>query len=147
MLKFCNSWGYSLILLCRMLKHRYSKILVSSFLVLMALWVATPKVYIHDLLHHSHSEISTGDETKVKSQSVDDCDFEKYNKPAYFSIFKFIFSFIPLKSEGKDEVSHKDSPLHLFRLPYPHLSKQPSCIRVIRASFLYYPFNYARTRE
>lgn len=125
MLKFCNSGGYSLILLCRMLKHRYSKILVSSFLVLMALWVATPKVYIHDLLHHSHSEISTGNETKVKSQSVDDCDFEKYNKPAYFSIFKFIFSFIPLKSEGKDEVSHKDSPLSSISFAISYLRGPP----------------------
>lgn len=94
-----------------MIKNRSIKFATSVFLILMALWVATPKVYIHALLHHNHSELNTGTETKVKSQSIDDCDFEKYNKPAYFSIFKFIFSFIPLKSEDKDEVSQADAPL------------------------------------
>ena len=90
-----------------MLKNKYIKILVSSFLVLMALWVATPKVYIHDLLHHDHSGINIDAETKVKSSSTDDCDFEKYDKPVYFSIFKFIGSFLPLKSQAAHKTSEK----------------------------------------
>ena len=67
----------------------------------MALWVATPKVYIHDLLHHDHSIISFDSETKVQSsQSADDCDFDEYNKPVYFNIFKFVNNFIPLKPQN-----------------------------------------------
>lgn len=78
-----------------MLRNKYIKISVSALLILIALWVATPKVYIHDLLNHDHSGISAGTETNVKSTSTDDCDFEKYNKPVYFNLFKFINSFIP----------------------------------------------------
>src|ERR1700743_3065977 len=80
---------------------------MSCFLVLMALWVATPKVYIHEMLGHDHSDVSISTETKVKSQSADDCDFEKYNKPVYFSLFKFISSFLPLKSQNTNKSSAK----------------------------------------
>jgi hypothetical protein len=90
-----------------MFKNKYIKIAVSSFLVLMALWVATPKVYIHELLHHDHSGISIDTETKVKSESTDDCDFEKYDKPAYFSIFKFISGFLPIKPQHTNRSSEK----------------------------------------
>jgi hypothetical protein len=88
-----------------MLKNKYTRVAVSCFLILMALWVATPRVYIHNLLHHNHTEATGGTETKVKSASTDDCDFDKYDKPVYFSIFKFIFSFIPVRSQGDGKVS------------------------------------------
>jgi hypothetical protein len=100
-----------------MLKSKFIKIAVSSFLVLMALWVATPKVYIHQLLHHDHTDVSISTETKVKSQSSDDdCDFEKYNKPAYFNLFKFICSFIPSKSKSSTKIVEK--ALHLSGISY-----------------------------
>jgi hypothetical protein len=83
-----------------MFKNRFIKFAVSFFLILLALWIATPKVYIHNLLDHHHTEITTGSETTVKTQSADECEFDKYNKPVYFSIFRFICSFIPLKSPG-----------------------------------------------
>ncbi len=82
----------------------------------MALWVATPKVYIHDLLHHDHSENTISAETKIKSQSTDDCDFEKYNKPTYFSVFKFIFSFLPIKSKDSDKTTAKS--FHVNSISY-----------------------------
>ena len=91
-----------------MFKNKYIKLSVSCFLVLMALWVATPKVYIHELLHHNHTDVSISSETKVKSQSADDdCDFDKYNKPSYFSIFKFINSFIPSKAKNSSKIVEK----------------------------------------
>jgi hypothetical protein len=99
-----------------MVKNKYIKVTVSSFLVLMALWVATPKVYIHELLHHDHSGVLTGSETKVKSQSSEDCDFEKYNKPAYFNLFKFICSFIPSKAKSSGKIAEK--ALHLSNISY-----------------------------
>ena len=100
-----------------MFKNKYIKISVSAFLVLMALWVATPKVYIHALLHHDHSVISIDKETKVKSHSsADDCDIEKYNKPAYFNVFKFIYSFIPSKTKSTGKIAEK--ALNLSNISY-----------------------------
>lgn len=91
-----------------MVKNKFIKSLVSVLLVVLALWVATPKVYIHDLLHHNHSNVLIGNEAKVKSQSTDDCDFEKYDKPVYFNIFKFISNFIPLKPSNSKETRLSD---------------------------------------
>jgi hypothetical protein len=95
-----------------MRQHKFIKVVVSSFLVLMALWVATPKVYIHDLLNHNHAEINLSKETQVNTAAADeDCDFEEYNKPAYFNVFKFIFSFIPNKSKDSEKISENSSAL------------------------------------
>ena len=100
-----------------MFRNKYIKIGISSFLVLMALWVATPKVYIHALLHHDHSAVSIDPETKVKSQSADDdCDLEKYNKPSYFNLFKFIYSFIPSKTKNTSKIAEK--ALNLSTISY-----------------------------
>jgi hypothetical protein len=86
-------------LYCMLHRSRLIKVLCSSILVVLALWIATPKIYIHSLLNHDHSAITTGGETQIKQQSPDDCDFEKYNKPAYFNIFRFISSFLPVKPQ------------------------------------------------
>lgn len=84
-----------------MLRNKFIKISVSSFLLLMAVWIATPKVYIHELLHHDHTTLQIGPETSVQSHSAaDDCEFNEYNKPVYFNLFKFISSFIPLKPQN-----------------------------------------------
>jgi len=116
-LKFWRSDLYSFILLSKMLRNKYIKIAVSSFLVLMALWVATPKVYIHALLQHDHAAITIDTETKVKSHSSDDdCDIEKYNKPSYFNLFKFIYSFIPSKAKSTSKIAEK--ALNLSNLSY-----------------------------
>ena len=90
-----------------MLKNRYIKLFASVFLVMTALWVATPKVYIHALLKHDHSLIKIGTETNVAPQSNDDCDFEKYDKPAYFNIFKFISGFIPNRQHQSEKLLGK----------------------------------------
>ena len=79
------------------MKNRYSRFFAAAFFILMALWVATPKGYIHDLLQHDHAAVQVGDESKVSTQTTVDCDFDNYNKPSYFSLFKFICSFIPVK--------------------------------------------------
>lgn len=95
-----------------MKKKKFIKLVVSSFLVLMALWVATPKIYIHALLNHDHSAITIDAETKVKTHSSsDDCDLEKYNKPSYFNLFKFIYSFIPSKSKPSGRIAGESPAL------------------------------------
>ncbi len=89
-----------------MLKHKYIKVSISVFLVVLALWIAVPKVFVHDLFHHTHSSISIDDETKVQSsQSTDDCDFEKYDKPVYFNIFKFVSKIAPIKPKQETRIS------------------------------------------
>jgi len=91
-----------------MIRNKYSRVTVSFFLVLLALWIATPKVYVHALFNHHHTDVSIGTETKMKAQSADDdCDLEKYNKPVYFGLFKFISSFLPLKPQGGNKSSVK----------------------------------------
>jgi hypothetical protein len=88
-----------------MLGNKYIKTTLSFVLLLMALWVATPKVYIHALLNHDHSAVPQGPGTRVNAPSADDCNFEKYNKPVYFSLFKFICSFIPQRHHEANKIS------------------------------------------
>src|ERR1700741_5520066 len=85
-----------------MFKNKYIKILTSCFLVLLALWVATPKVYVHNLLNHNHdSTIKVDGDTNIQQKNADDdCDFEKYNTPSYFNVFKFLNNFIPSKPQS-----------------------------------------------
>lgn len=74
------------------------KAILSSFLIICVLWAATPKVYIHNLLNHKHDVgVKTGETSVKESEATEDCDFEKYNTPVYFSIFKFISNLIPVK--------------------------------------------------
>lgn len=83
-----------------MSKNKFLRITVSSVLILLAAWVATPKVYIHDLLHHNHNAIEISNETQLQSPATDDCDFNEYNKPVYFNIFKFIGNLKPIKPQN-----------------------------------------------
>jgi hypothetical protein len=79
------------------LKSKLTKITVFSILFLSTLWLVTPKVYIHKLLNHNHEIVKTNGETSVQTETTQDCDFDKYDSPVYFTIFKFINNFIPLK--------------------------------------------------
>jgi hypothetical protein len=78
-------------------KSKIARISVTAILFLCTLWIVTPKVYIHKLLSHNHSVIKTNGETSVQAESNPDCDFDKYDSPVYFTIFKFINNFIPIK--------------------------------------------------
>jgi len=108
-----------------MFKNKYIKILASCFLVMMALWVATPKFYIHDLLNHNHeSSINIKGETNLEQKTTDDCDFEKYNTPSYFNVFKFLTSFLPSKPQSllqtpktSLKLASKGNAIYLLRAP------------------------------
>lgn len=83
-----------------MQRAKFIKTVISSFLVICVLWVATPKVYVHQLLNHKHEVVKPTGETSVQEKAnAEDCDFDKYDTPVYFSIFKLINNFIPLKSK------------------------------------------------
>ena len=99
-----------------MLRLRKIRLVVSCLLVVLAAWIATPKVYLHALLGHQHESYPQGSEPRVKSQPTEDCEFDKYNKPAYFSIFKFISSFLPLKSHNTGKL--QEALLRLSRISF-----------------------------
>lgn len=80
-----------------MIKSKVARTSVFAILFLCALWVATPQVYIHKLFNHTHELVKTNGETSVQTEANSDCDFDKYDSPVYFTIFKFINHFIPLK--------------------------------------------------
>lgn len=83
-----------------MLRKKSLRITLSSLLLLLAAWVATPKVYIHELLHHDHHALDISKETQLQSPASDDCDFHKYDKPVYFNIFKFIGNLVPSRQQN-----------------------------------------------
>jgi hypothetical protein len=75
------------------------KIIISSFLIVCVIWIAVPKVYVHTLLGHVHATVpQVNDGTTIQTNEVkDDCEFDKFNSPVYFTIFKFINNLIPSK--------------------------------------------------
>ena len=73
-----------------MIKNKVTRISAFAILFLCTLWVATPQVYIHKLFNHNHELIKTNGETSVQAEANPDCDFDEYNSPVYFTIFKFI---------------------------------------------------------
>jgi hypothetical protein len=79
------------------LKSKIARLSVTAILFLCTLWIVTPKVYIHKLLNHNHQVLNPKGETSVNTETNQDCDFDKYDSPVYFTIFKFINNFIPLK--------------------------------------------------
>lgn len=81
---------------------RSSKIVLSTFLLLLCAWIATPKVYLHAMMGHTHAPTISTSDAQINPQE-EDCDFDKYDKPAYFSLFRFISGFLPVKP--KKEVS------------------------------------------
>lgn len=78
-------------------KSKIARFSVTAILFLCTLWLITPKVYIHKLLNHHHQVITPNGGTSVQAESNPDCDFDKYDSPVYFTIFKFINNFIPIK--------------------------------------------------
>ena len=75
------------------------KIFFSFTLLAVVLFAAAPKVYIHALLGHTHAVINTiADGISVnEKEGTQDCNFEKFDTPVYYTVFKFILNFLPLK--------------------------------------------------
>ncbi len=74
------------------------KIICSVSLLAVILFASIPKVYIHSLLGHVHKAIqSSTDATVSENGDTQDCNFQKYDTPVYYSVFKFILNFLPLK--------------------------------------------------
>jgi hypothetical protein len=79
-------------------KPKY-KILFSCVLLAVVLFASVPKVYIHSLLGHKHHvETLNNDQVTVsENNETKDCNFEKFDTPVYYTVFKFILNFIQVK--------------------------------------------------
>ncbi len=80
------------------MKTRF-KIFFSSLLLAVVLFAAIPKIYVHSLLGHTHSVIHSVSEVISVSEEdgSKDCNFEKFDTPVYYTVFKFILNFLPIK--------------------------------------------------
>lgn len=68
----------------------------------VVLFIAVPKVYIHGLLGHHHAETETSLQPYVSSaDGTNDCRFEKFDTPVYYTVFKFVLNFLPVPSREK----------------------------------------------
>ena len=74
------------------------KIFLSFTLLAVVIFAAVPKVYIHNFLGHDHGFVQSTSETALDELGDNqDCNFEKFDTPIYFTVFKFILNFLPLK--------------------------------------------------
>ncbi|MGZ3884916.1 MAG: hypothetical protein ACXVP0_13865 [Bacteroidia bacterium] len=104
------------------------KIIISFILIVCALWIAVPKVYVHALLGHIHSSAVKSDAlgTSVQSNDAkdDDCEFDKYDSPVYFTIFKFINNLIPSRPKEQSFLN-RTQPVHELYEGRNHLLRAP----------------------
>ena len=76
------------------------KILISSLLLLVVMFAALPKSYIHSFLGHKHNvnHEATSVITISENEETQDCNIQKFDTPVYYSVFKFILNFLPINT-------------------------------------------------
>ena len=100
------------------------KILFSFTLLAVVLFAAVPKVYIHSLLGHTHTIINGVSEgfSFEEQEGTQDCNFEKFDAPVYYTVFKFILNFLPLKET-------KQTSFFYYQKSIPNLQYNTSLLR------------------
>ena len=98
------------------------KIFFSVTLLAVVLFAAVPKVYIHSLLGHTHSTVSpsTDASSVTEQEGTRDCNFEKFDTPVYYTVFKFILNFLPIKESRQSYFFYKQDSIqkdHYFVAP------------------------------
>ncbi|MDF2448031.1 MAG: hypothetical protein K0R26_535 [Bacteroidota bacterium] len=91
------------------------KIFFTLILLTVIIFAAVPKVYFHSLSGHVHHLIHTSSDFSLEeSFGTRDCNFEKFDTPVYYTVFKFILNFLPLKNSKQTSFFyHQDCILHL----------------------------------
>jgi hypothetical protein len=86
------------------------KIIISSVFLAIAIFIATPKVYIHKLLGHDHSfeHSLKNQKASINNDKNQDCNLDKFETPVYFTIFKFIINWSPIKQRSEKIQFHKN---------------------------------------
>ncbi len=94
------------------MKSRF-KIFFSVTLLAVVLFAAVPKIYIHSLLGHVHNAIPfSQDESTVTEQTgTQDCNFDKFDTPVYYTVFKFILNFLPIKETKQSYFFYKQDSI------------------------------------
>jgi hypothetical protein len=90
------------------------KITLSFFLLAVILFAAVPKVYIHSALgpHHNSQKQSIDNYSFFhfsEDDETQDCNFEKFDTPVYYTVFKFILNFIPIRDVKQTSFVNYDS--------------------------------------
>ena len=107
------------------------KIFFSLAVLAVFLFAALPKVYIHALLGHiHHSKTSKTEVSVTENNDTQDCNFEKFNTPVYYSVFKFILNFSPLKGS-------KETSFNYHELSVPKFQYNTSFIKPPRREFVF----------
>lgn len=108
------------------MKKRF-KIVLSFALLAVVLFAATPKVYIHSLLGHIHHSVSAPkDGTAIQQEEHNaDCNFEKFDAPVYYTVFKFFLNFSPLKPSKEISVLEHSSFLPKLHIAIAYLRGPP----------------------
>lgn len=92
------------------------KIFFSLALLAVFLFAALPKVYIHALLGHiHHSKPNTTEVSVTENNDTQDCSFEKFDTPVYYSVFKFILNFLPLKDSKETSFIYHELSVPKFQ--------------------------------
>ncbi len=114
---------YQILCIFVKLKSKF-KIFFAFTLLAVVLFAAVPKVYVHSLLGHTHSIIHQDTpETSVNEQEgTQDCNYEKFDTPVYYTVFKFILNFIPFKQT-------KETSFIYFQKVIPNLQFNTSPLR------------------
>lgn len=94
-----------------------SKILFSFTLLAVVLFAAIPKVYIHTLLGHTHTIINNipNDVSISEQEEAQDCNFDKFDTPVYYTVFKFILNFLPLKEPKQTSFFYYQQSIQKFQ--------------------------------
>ena len=104
------------------------KRIISFIFLIVTVFVAVPKSYIHDLFNHHHSSQTKSSlldgSVLNENTNTQDCELDKFNTPVHFTIFKFILSLKPLSSstilDCTNLVDPLLEPIHLlFQLRAP----------------------------
>lgn len=96
------------------------RIILSFVLLAVVLVIAVPKSYVHSLMGHHHSEAVQTEGLSVRADNdTRDCDFERFDTPVYYTVFKFILDFLPVNSGS--ELSYKPHKDSLVKAPGAHV--------------------------
>ena len=98
------------------------KIFFSAVLLAVVIFSAVPKTYIHSLLGHTHKVIKHTSEgfSLDALEGTQDCNFDKFDTPVYYTVFKFILNFLPLKEPKQSSFFYKQDCIqrhHYFISP------------------------------
>jgi hypothetical protein len=89
------------------------KIIISTALLFVIVFTAIPKVYFHNLLGHTHTAVkSISDHFSIdNTNDTQDCNYKKFDTSVYYTVFKFILNYLPLKETKRTSFYYKQKSI------------------------------------